>query len=361
MGSEPVILNVPDTKGRYYLMQFMDAWTNTFAVPGTRTTGNKAGTFAIVGPHWNGHLPQGVTIFRSPTSLVWLAGRMQTNTASDYAFVHALQDQFSLTLWSAKSKPAKPAAPVAKLDRTNKTPLEEMEKMNAATFFTLLCRLMQRNPPAPADEPLVRQLDRIGIRPGREFDFARLPAETQHAVERGVAEAQKTISGPATGAKTANGWRTRYHFGTYGVDYLLRAQVARVGLGANLPEDALYPGAVTDADGRPFEGRRRYVLHFDESQLPPVNAFWSLTMYDSRGFFCENAIGRYAIGDRDQLHFNADGSLDIFIQHSRPSAEEESNWLPAPAEPFSMNLRLYWPKSQALDGTWTPPPIRAVE
>jgi hypothetical protein len=293
--------------------------------------------------------------------MVWLIGRIQTNTASDYAFVHVLQDHFRLTPLSAWGNPMKPAEPVSKTDRESRTPLAEMEKMDAAAFFSLLCRLMQRNPPAPADAPLMRRLEKIGIRPGREFDFTRLPAKTQQAIEEGADEAQRTISEPPTEGKTANGWRTFYHLGNYGVDYLLRAQVARVGLGANPPEDALYPLAFTDADGRPLEGNRRYVVHFDKSLLPPVNAFWSLAMYDAHGFFCENSIGRYAIGDRDQLRYNADGSLDIYIQHSRPSAEKESNWLPAPAEQFNMLLRLYWPKPQALDGTWAPPPIRTVE
>jgi hypothetical protein len=361
LGSEPVILSAPDTKGRYYLVQLMDAWTNTLAVPGTRTTGNKAGDFAIIGPRSKGDLPPSITALRSPTNMVFLVVRIQTNTAFDYASVRALQDQFRLTPWSVWGKPAKPAVAVAKRDGTSRTPIAEMESMDTATFFARLSRLMQQNPPAPADPRLVRRLEKIGIRPDRKFDFRRLPSETQQAIERGVAEAKRTMSGPMAGAKMVNGWRILYHVGKYGGDYLLRAQQARTGLGANLPEDALYPRSMTDAEGRPLEGSRRYVVHFNKSLLPPVNAFWSLTMYDSRGFFSENAIGRYAIGDRDQVSYNVDGSLDIYIQHSRPSAEKESNWLPAPSEPFSMSLRLYWPKPQALDGTWTPPPIRAVE
>jgi hypothetical protein len=202
LGNEPVILSVPDTKGRYYIMQFMDAWTNTFAAPGTRTTGNKAGSFAIIGPRWNGHLPRDMTTLRSPTNMVWLFGRVQTNTAADYAPVHALQDQFRLTPWSAWGKSAKPAQLVTNPDRTSRTPVAEMERMDAATFFARLSSLMQRNPPARADAPLVRRLETIGIRPGRDFDFTRLPSETQKAVERGVAEAKKAISGMLAGAKT---------------------------------------------------------------------------------------------------------------------------------------------------------------
>lgn len=359
LGNEPLILSVPESS-RYYLMQFMDAWTNTFAVPGTRTTGNKAGNFAIIGPRWKGALPSGVTSFRSPTNMVWLLGRIQTNTASDYTTVRTLQDEFRLTPLSVWGKLANLSSPVRKSDSARRIPVAEMENMDAAKFFTCMHQRLQHNSPAPADAQLVRRLETVGIGLGKKFDFTRLPSETREAFEKGVADAKRTISGPVA-ARTVNGWRIAYDLGNYGVNYLLRAQVARVGVGANLPEDALYPRAIADAEGRPLEGRRRYVVHFDKSQLPPVHAFWSLTMYDSRGFFCENAIGRYALGDRDKLRYNADGSLDLYIQHQRPGAGDASNWLPAPSEAFSMSLRLYWPRQQALDGTWTPPPIRAVD
>jgi hypothetical protein len=361
LGREPIILSVPETKGRYYLMQFMDAWTNTFAVPGTRTTGDKAGSFAIIGPGWQGRLPAGVIAFRCPTNMAWLLGRIQTNTASDYETVRALQDRFRLTPLSSWRRPAQRAKNAAKPDRSQRTPIAEVESMDAATFFTRFNHLMQHNRPAPTDTQLMRRMETMGIGSGRDFDFKLLAADTRQAFDAGVAEAKRMISGPRAAAKMVNGWRILYHLGNYGVDYLLRAQIAHGGLGANLPEDALYPRANTDFEGRPLEGSRRYVLHFDKSQLPQVNAFWSLTMYDSRGFFSENTIGRYALGDRDALHYNADGSLDLYIQHSRPQAEEMSNWLPTPAEAFNMIMRLYWPKPEALNGTWTPPPIRIID
>jgi hypothetical protein len=185
--------------------------------------------------------------------------------------VRALQDQLRLTPLSSWGKPAKPAEAVSKPDGTSRTPIAEMESMDSPTFFARLCRLMQQNPPAPADAQLVRRLEEIGIRPDREFDFRRLPSEMQQAVERGVAEAKREMSGPMAGAKMVNGWRMQYHAGTYGVDYLLRAQQARTGIGANLPEDALYPRSITDAEGRPLEGSRCYLVHFDKGLLPPVN------------------------------------------------------------------------------------------
>jgi hypothetical protein len=293
--------------------------------------------------------------------MVWLLGRIQTNTPSDYPFVRSLQDQFRLTRWSDWGRPPKTAEPVTKPVAAGRTPVAEMDRMDAAAFFTRLCQMMELNPPAPADAPLIGKLAKIGIAPGRQFDFARLPLPTRQALESGVAEAKKALTQPLPGLKKTNGWNVHYSLGRYGVDYLLRAHVARMGLGANLPEDALYPNSFTDAEGRPLEGSRRYVVHFDKNLLPPVNAFWSMTIYDSRGFFTENAIGRYAIGDRDLLQYNSDGSLDIYIQHVGPGVDKESNWLPVPNGQFNVFLRLYWPKPQVLDGTWEPPPIHAVD
>lgn len=151
-----------------------------------------------------------------------------------------------------------------------------------------------------------------------------------------------------------------YDLGSYGTDYRHRAGVAWVGLGANLPQDALYPMARVDGEGKPLSGEHRYVMHFDKEQLPPVNAFWSLTMYNNRQFFVDNLLDRYAIGDRDNLSFNPDGSLDIYIQHASPGKNQESNWLPAPKDSFNLIMRLYWPKSEVLDGGWSPPPVTQV-
>ena len=233
--------------------------------------------------------------------------------------------------------------------------------MDTNAFFSRLCALMQRNPPASADAPLVRRLEKLGIEPGKEFDSTRLPGDMRRALESGIAEARKSLAQPMPANKQANGWDLNYNWGKYGTNYSLRASVARIALGANLPEDAVYPLVFNDSAGQPLEGTRRYVLHFQKDQLPPVKAFWSLTVYDARGFFTENAIGRYAIGDRDRLHFNADGSLDIYLQHAPPGPDQESNWLPVPSEPFNMAMRLYWPKPMVLDGTWVPPPVRRVE
>ena len=160
-----------------------------------------------------------------------------------------------------------------------------------------------------------------------------------------------------------NGWRmVADPIGTYGTAYLRRAVIAYSGLGANVVQDAIYPAAVRDAEGKPFDSGARYVVHFGKEQLPPARAFWSLSMYDARQLFAANAMNRYALGDRDALQFNGDGSLDVYIQRASPGTDKESNWLPTPqAGPFSMNLRLYWPGPSALEGSWAPPPVKRVE
>jgi hypothetical protein len=201
----------------------------------------------------------------------------------------------------------------------------------------------------------------IGFHAGEGFDFAAANPVVQEALGNAVPAAQKKITDQQTKlGDRVNGWGVVTHsIGNYGTDYLSRACVELIGLGANLPEDAIYPVVYVDADGEPFTGANRYVWHFDHDQLPPVRAFWSLTLYDDEGFQVANEINRFAIGDRNALDFAPDGSLDISIQHEQPEAGT-SNWLPAPAGSFNLTARLYYPKPEALDGTWAPPAVRKV-
>jgi hypothetical protein len=208
---------------------------------------------------------------------------------------------------------------------------------------------------------VVDRLGRIGFNVGRAFDFGNADAVVQAALTRAVPAAQKKITDYQTRlGRNVNGWRMMTeNMGNYGTDYLPRACVELIGLGANLPDDAIYPLLYTDADDKPFTGDGRYTWHMDRDQLPPVNAFWSLTLYDAEGFQVANTLNRFAIGDRDDLAFNDDGSLDIAIQHDEPE-RGSSNWLPAPDGAFNLCARLYYPKPEALDGTWTPPAVERV-
>jgi hypothetical protein len=363
VSAEPMVLSVPDTQGRYYLMPMLDGWTNVFASPGKRTTGTRAGHFAITGPGWTGTLPKGVEELKSPTAIVWMIGRTQTNGPKDYAAVHAIQDQLKLVPLSAFGKPFK--APPGVVDPgvdTKTPPVEQVMKMSAATFFGRLAALMKANPPPEADAPILARLAKIGIVPGQPFDAAKLDPAVARGLEKSVETAMAKLQAAAkTAGQLQNGWRIPSPLlGNYGTDYGTRAVVALFGLGATLPADAMYPSAFVDGDAKPLDGANRYVVHFDKGQTPPANAFWSVTMYNPQSFFVDNPINRYAISSWMPLKRNKDGSLDLYIQHASPGKDKEANWLPAAQGEFNVTMRIYWPKPDALDGKWNPPALVKV-
>lgn len=360
---EPIVLSVPDTKGRYYLMPMLDAWTNVFASPGKRTTGTKAGHFAVVGPGWKGNLPPGLKELRLPTNTVWIIGRTQTNGPADYKAVHAIQKQYKLTPLGAFGKPYTP--PAGRVDPSvdvKTPPVEQVSRMSADTFFKTLAALMKSNPPATADAPALAKLARIGIVPGQDFDMSKLDPAVARGLEGAVQRAVEKLQMAAkeTGAPV-NGWRVPpMILGNYGTDYGARAVVALIGLGANIAQDAIYPSAFVDGDGKPLTGANRYVLHFDKGQTPPANAFWSVTMYNAQSFFVDNPINRYNIAGWLPLKRNPDGSLDIYIQRESAGKDKQANWLPAAAGEFSVTMRIYWPKESMLDGSWKPSAVKRV-
>ncbi len=361
LSKEPMILSVPDMGNRYYLMEMLDGWTNVFASPGTRTTGNTKADFAIVGPQSDGTLPAGIQEIKSPTNMVWIIGRTQTNGREDYAAVHAIQDKYKLTPLSSWGKSYAPPdnVPIASGVDMKTAPVQQVSKMDATTFFGRLNALMKDNPPVAADVDAVKRFATIGVGRGKTFDLKDLPPSVAQELETSVRDGQAKIIAEARKphGKTLNGWEFMDNLGRYGADYLWRAVVALVGLGANLPEDAVYPRATKDVDGQPFNGANRYTIQFAKGQLPPVDAFWSITMYNSNQFFVKNPIQRYAIGDRDKLNFNTDGSLTLYVQNESPGKDKESNWLPAPKDSFNLFMRLYWPKREILSGSWKPPAV----
>ena len=363
LASEPYILTVPDEDGRYYLMPMLSGWTDVFAVPGKRTTGTKAQTCAITGPNWTGKLPEGVKELKSPTNLVWILGRTYcTGTEEDYQACHALMDQYQLVPLSAYGKPYTP--PAGRFDPTidMKTPVrDQVHQLDATAYFTLLAQLLKENPPALADAPMVEKLAQIGIVPGKDFDADKLSAQVSKLIPE---IAQKQIMGHFKEAGTdVNGWIFTTQTGLYETDYLQRALITAIGLGANRPQDAVYPTSEVDADGKPYSGANTYVMHFPKGEAPPAAGFWSLTMYNAEYFFVDNPLNKYTVSPRDALKYNADGSLDISIQHESPGKDQEANWLPAPKGKFILMLRLYWPKESPpsiLDGTWKPPAVKRV-
>ena len=361
---EPIILTVPDTDGRYYLMPLLDMWTDVFAVPGKRTTGTQAGHYAVVPQGWKGKLPKDVQRIDAPTPQVWAIGRTQTNGPDDYAAVHKVQDGFKLTPLSQWGKKPKPVKAVIDPNLDMKTPpLEQVNQMSAAAFFKYAAEVMKVNPPHIADWSMVAQLKKIGIEPGKSFDYDKLDSIVKSALDKAPAESQSLMKWKLpTLARVVNGWSMNTDtMGVYGDYYLKRAMVTMLGLGANQPADAIYPMNVADADGKPMNGDQNYVLHFSKEELPPVEAFWSVTMYDAEGYQAANPINRFAVSSWMPFKYNADGSLDIYIQNKTPGADKEPNWLPAPKGPLGVTMRLYAPKANALDGRWNPPAVKRVE
>jgi len=365
LASEPIVLSVPDTGGRYYLLPMLDMWTDVFAVVGSRTTGTKAGNFALVAPGWNGTLPDGVTRIVAPTPTIWILGRTQTNGPADYESVHKVQDGYKLTPLSqwGKSYAPPPNVPIDPAIDNKTPPLVQVNKMDGIAVLSRLAVLMAKHPPHANDYPILFRMREIGLEPGKPFEASKLDPALVRTINAAAKDAladveQSGKSGAGIGTHV-NGWFYQTStVGTYGTAYKLRAMGTLIGLGVNLPEDAIYPATFVDGEGKPYSGANRYVLHFDKGKFPPAGAFWSVTLYDKDGFQVPNVLSRFAIGDRDKLKFNADGSLDLYIQNESPDADRESNWLPAPAGEFNLAMRLYSPRREVSDGGWTPPPVK---
>jgi len=360
---EPVIVSVPDTDGRYYLLPMLDMWTDVFASPGWRTTGTQAGQFLVTPPGWTGTPPAGCTKIAAPTPYVWIIGRTKTDGPADYAAVHKIQAGFKVTPLSNWGKPDE--AVTGKVDPSvdmKTPPKEQVDTMPAGKYFAYAAALLKEVPPHITDQPILARMQRIGIEPGKSFDIASLDPTVQKALA-GAPEAGQALMKwkVPTLARVVNYWSMNTDtMGVYGNYYLKRAIVAQLGLGANLPEDAIYPLNLADEAGKPLSGASKYVLHFEKSSLPPVGAFWSITLYDSDGFQVANSMDRFAVSSWMPFRYNDDGSLDLYFQQEGPGADKEANWLPAPNGPFNLTMRLYAPKSDALTGKWNPPPVMKV-
>src|SRR6266540_5668998 len=365
LDKEPLVLSVPDTKDRYYVIALFDMWSNVFASIGKRTTGTGTGNFLIAGPGWQStQQPANIKqIFRSPTRFVWVNGQMQANGQKDYEVVNTLQKQYKLTPLSSWGQPYTPAdMPVAAGVDAKPPPLEQVQKMDAAAFFGRLAQLMKDNPPASADTSMIAKLKDIGIEPKQDFDITKVDPNVAQGLQRAMATfgiLEKAI----TSLKTENGWIViPKDFANYGTDYTTRAGIALVGLGGIQPPDVVYPTAFLDGNDKPLDSVNRYVLHFEKGQTPPTNATWSVAMYDPKGFYVPNVINRYNLAPWMPLKYNADGSLDIYTQASLPGADKEANWLPTPANgSFNLTVRDYWPTEAVLDGTYKLPPVKRVE
>ena len=362
--TEPAIVSAPDTNGRYYLLPMLDMWTDVFASPGWRTTGTQAGNFVITPPGWSGTVPSGMTRISAPTPYVWIIGRTKTDGPQDYDAVHKIQAGYKITPLSDWGKPAKPVE--AKIDPTvdMKTPPKaQVDTMPADKFFAYAAELLKVNPPHITDQPIIAELKKIGIEPGKSFDMGKVDQAIRSALANVPEDAQKLMAWKMpTMARVVNGWSMNTDtMGVYGNYYLKRALVAQFGLGANVPEDAIYPVNLADESGKPLDGSSKYVLHFEKGDMPPANAFWSITLYDNDGFQVANPLNRFAVSSWMPFKYSADGSLDLYFQNESPGKEREANWLPAPKGAFNLTMRLYAPRSEALTGKWNPPPITRAQ
>ncbi|MEH6346724.1 MAG: DUF1254 domain-containing protein [Bermanella sp.] len=365
LSKEPMVISTP-ASDRYYVLPFMDAWTNVFATIGTNTTGNEAGHFALVGPDWQGELPQDVKKIQSPTNMVWMIGRVQTNGKDDIKNVALFQNKIAITptsLWSLKK--ANASTTIHKLVRSQNqaNPKAEIDALSAHEFFNTLSQLMAQQPASQQDKTALENLEQLGVVPGNAFDMntmnplkAFLMGQAVKIANNKLHEAIDTQSA----SPKENGWMMwRDTIGQAGTNYKVRAGVAMAGLGALPISEAAYASASIDKNQETLTGSHQYKVHFPKGQTPPAKAFWSLTMYDMDGFLVETSINRYLLGDRDALSYNDDGSLDIIIQHSPPT-QNELNWLPAPKDQFTLMLRIYSLGDSFYDGSWKIPAIERL-
>lgn len=364
--AEPYVLKIPNAHGRYYLMPMLSGWTDVFQVPGKRTTGTAAQAYLITGPRWNGKVPAGLAELKSPTGMVWLLGRIYcTGTPQDYAAVHAMQNAIVLEPLSALGKSYTP--PLGTVNPAWKSTLsvrDQVSGMSLDQYFTEMAKLMVDNPPASADASMVAAMAEIGLVPGKPFVSADLGTRVATALQGVPKAAFGTIMAHYQKSGTLkDGWTFSTNVGTYGTNYLQRALITAIGLGANRPQDAVYPTSDAPSQTEKYDGSKTRVMHFAKGALPPVNGFWSLTMYTPQYFFYPNPLKKYTLSARDTLKTNADGSTDLYIGHTQPTGVPASNWLPSPSGSYILMMRLYWPKATPptiLNGSWSPPSVSPI-
>ncbi len=370
LSGEPMIVSTPDTDGRYYLLQMLDMWTDTFASPGWRSTGTQANNFLVIPPGWRPDLrgkeqeefklPKNIQLIDAPTPYVWIIGRTRTDGPPDYEAVRKIQAGYKITPISEWGKAPKPVS--VKIDPTvdMKTPPKiQVDAMAADKFFAYAAELLKLNPPHITDQPIIARMKQIGIERGKSLDLDKADPMIKKALSSAPKKAQELMKSQkqAASAKAVNGWSMNTDIGVYGNNYLKRAIIAQEGLGANSPEDAIYPMTLVDESGKPLDGANNYTIHFNKGATPPVDEFWSLTLYDSLGFHVANVLSRFAVSSWMPFKYNQDGSLDLHFQNENPGKDKEANWLPTPKGPFNLTMRLYAPKPEALTGKWNPPPV----
>ena len=361
LGAGPLVIDVPDTAGRYYVLGLLDFYTNPFAHIGPRLTGTQARSFLVTPPGWSGALPAGFDApgahIQAPTRWLWIIGRILVDGPRDLAAVHALQDGFSmapLADWLAGQ------AAVAPVPRAFAPDCDPQAPATADHFAAQVNAALRENPPPAAQRELVERFAAVGLGNGcTELDDAQV-----RALQQALDAVLPRLRSAQYGTSQASGWIVPpLVMDSFGDDYATRAQVALKYIGMLDGREAVYPMAWTDARGQPLDGGARYRLRFAPGALPPVDAFWSITLYDARSYMLvDNPLDRYAIGDRSTgMQHDADGGLTLHIQHAAPHSEAaRANWLPAPEGRFYLCLRAYLPRTDMLNGRYALPPLQRL-
>jgi hypothetical protein len=359
LNKEPVVLVVPPISDRYNVFQLLDAYTNDYAYIGQRATKGIGGTYLIAGPDWNGQVPEGMTPIWTPTNLAWLINRIVVKGPADVPNVNAIQDKIIVKPLSEFqgniTTSLQPA--VTQVNTSKEVPIGPQPSLIAPTVIEIFDEMgtaMIGNPLNPPDPVLVTKLASIGIGPGK-VPSTEANDTIKTALQTGITEGQNMINARvANMGSVVNGWLANAQLGNFGTDYLFRAATTQWGLGANIGQEAYYPGTFTDSQGNPLSGNSSYLIHFEPGQTPPVDAFWSITMLNDKGLFVDNPINRYNIGKYTE------GLKNNYLQSANPGADKESNWLPTPEGAFNMNFRMYLPQPQILNGTWQLPLVEKV-
>jgi hypothetical protein len=360
-----MVLTVPEIDAkRYYSIQLIDAYTHNFEYIGSRTTGNDAGSFLVAGPNWKGETPRGVKkVIRSETEFVLAGYRTQLFDPDDLDNVKKIQAGYKVQPLSAfVGQPAPPAAPVIEFRK----PLTPEQQKTSLEFFNILNFVLQFTPTVPSEKELMARFARIGVGAGMTLDPSKLSPEMKTALEQGMADAwvdfaafQKRVD--AKEVKSGELFGTREYMKN---NYLYRMGGAVLGIYGNSKQEAMYPIYSVDVNGQKLDGSKRYALRFAPGQLPPVDAFWSVTMYEMpSSLLVANPINRYLLNSPMLPKFkkDADGGLTLLIQNESPGQDKEANWLPAPRDPFVLIMRLYRPQEAATEGKWTAPPLQRVQ
>ena len=370
--AQPQVLSHPDMGKRFYLFEMVDLWMTIVETPGSRPDGGKAANYLLTGPGWSGEVPKGMKQIAFPTRYAVILGRTYADgSPADYKIVNQLQAKFAITPLESFGKKFKYEAPAVNPDpgfsMTDK-PQEVILKMDASAYFNRLANLMCKDaPPAAEDAPLLAKMATIGIEPCKPFDMTKLDPAVQVALKDLPQEGLKTIeANKKSMGKLVNGWVVSKDLGRYGTDYLKRAVVAAFGWPANLQEDAVYPYTEVDSKGEKLSGANQYTITFAKGATPPVEGFWSITMYmvDGGWWFVPNALNKFTVSPRNRLKSNPDGSTTLYFQTESPGKDKESNWLPAPKGDFVLMMRMYGPKQtnpSILDGTWEPPAVEKLQ